>query len=368
METEKQRRDAHNAGERLLASHPTEDPFAAAFKATRMPMLITDPRQHDNPIIFSNRAFTELTGYSQQELVGRNCRLLQGPDTDRKAIAKIRHAVSAAHDVSVDVLNYRQDGSTFWNSLYVSPVRNQDGEVIYFFASQLDVTDIKSKETELAKARRAAEEEVSRRTAELIDALRVQTELVHEVDHRVKNNLLTIASIIKLQMRTTRSTTVANTLGSILNRVEALSTVQRKVLNHDRVGQFDVADFGQDLVTDIVGSLKRPDIDLSTDLHSVIVSGSKASALALVVNELLGDAVRRGLSDGGGKIHLEIRRLNGDFLIRVVDFVTPVEVDGEQKAFSRAMLDASIRQLRAKIEREVNGHRTEVCVTLPVGD
>lgn len=368
MENENQRLDAHNAGERLLASHPSEDPFAAAFKATRMPMLITDPRQHDNPIIFSNRAFTELTGYSQHELVGRNCRLLQGPDTDRKAIAKIRHAVSAAHDVSVDVLNYRQDGSTFWNSLYVSPVRNREGEVIYFFASQLDVTDVKSKETELAKARRAAEEEASMRNAELIEALRVQTELVHEVDHRVKNNLLTIASIIKLQMRTTRNTIVANTLRSILNRVEALSTVQRKVLNHDQVGQFDVADFGRDLVTDIVGSLKTPDIDLSTDLHSVIVSGSKASALALVVNELVGDAVRRGLSDGGGKIHLEIRRLNGDFLIRVVDFVTPVEVDGEQKAFSRAMLDASIRQLKATMKREVDGHRTEVCVMLPVGD
>lgn len=368
MADENHLRDARDAGDRLLASHPSEDPFAAAFKATRMPMLITDPRQDDNPIIFANRAFTELTGYSQNELVGRNCRLLQGPDTDKAAIAKIRDAISEARDVSVDILNYRKDGGSFWNALFVSPVRDKGGAVIYFFASQLDFTSTKSKEAELAKARQLAEEEVSSRTAELMEALRVKTALVHEVDHRVKNNLLTIASIIRLQMRMTSNATVAQTLKSILDRVEALSAAQRKLLNDNRVGQFDVADFGRDLITEIVGSLKRPDIILTTDLHSVTVSASKASALALIVNELVGDAVRRGLSDGGGEIHLEIRRLNGHLLIRVLDTVTPVEVDKEQESFSRAMLDASIRQLRATSEREVSGHRTEVRVTLPVGD
>ena len=86
------RQDARDAGERLVAGHASEDPFAAAFKATRMPMLITDPQQDDNPIIFSNRAFSELTGYSQQELIGRNCRLLQGPETDKAAVSMIRDA------------------------------------------------------------------------------------------------------------------------------------------------------------------------------------------------------------------------------------------------------------------------------------
>ncbi|MBW9114787.1 PAS domain-containing protein [Rhizobium cauense] len=368
MHDENHRRDARDAGDRLIASHPSEDPFAAAFKATRMPMLITDPRQDDNPIIFSNRAFSELTGYSQEELIGQNCRLLQGPETDQEAVSKLRNAVVSERDVSVDILNYRKDGSTFWNALFVSPVRDRDGNVIYFFASQVDFTNIKSKESELANARHSAEEEVARRTAELRDALSVKSDLVHEVDHRVKNNLLTIASIIKLQMRMTRNSTVEKTLKSVLDRVEALSTVQRKLLNDERLGHFDVADFGRDLVTDIVGSLKRPDIVLTTDLHPVTVSASKASPLALIINELVGDAVRRGLSDGGGEIHLEIRRLNGHFLIRVVDTVTPVEVDGEQDAYSRAMLDASIHQLRASIERHVEGHRTEVRVTLLVED
>lgn len=78
-----------------------------------MPMLITDPHQDDNPIIFSNKAFSELTGYVPDELVGRNCRLLQGPETSGESVAKLRDAVQGEYDVSVDILNYRKDGSAF---------------------------------------------------------------------------------------------------------------------------------------------------------------------------------------------------------------------------------------------------------------
>ncbi len=362
------RRDAQDAGDRLVASHAAEDPFAAAIKATRMPMLITDPRQPDNPIIFCNKAFCDLTGYETSELIGQNCRLLQGQDTDPASVGKIRDAIAEERDLAVDILNYRKDGSAFWNALFVSPVRDVDGKVIYFFASQLDFTNIKSKEAELARARHIAEEQVAQRTADLTEALRAKTSLVHEVDHRVKNNLLTIASIVKLQARMTENAVVERTLMSVLNRVEALSTVQRKLLNDEDVGHFDVADFAKTLVVDVVGALKRSDVRLTTDVHQVVVPATKASPLALIINELVGDAVRRGLGHGGGEIHLEVRRLNGHFLIRIVDTVAPVEVDAEEDAFSRKMLEACSKQLRAEIKRSVEGRRTEVCVTLSVMD
>lgn len=359
-------RDARDAGDRLLASHPSEDPFAAAFKATRMPMLITDPRQPDNPIIFCNRAFATLTGYSMDELVGRNCRLLQGPDTDLDAVRELREAVAAERDVALDILNYRKDGSTFWNALFVSPVRDASGEVIYFFASQLDFTNIKSKEVQLAQARLSAEEEVARRTRDLSDALQSQTMLVHEVDHRVKNNLLTIASIVKLQARMAEDEVVKRTLFSVLNRVEALSTVQRKLFKNNDLGRFDVADFAKDLVEDLVGALKRDDIRVTTDLSPVLVPSVKASPLALIVNELVLAAVRRGLSDGGGEIHLQVKRTNGHFVIRVTDTTTPVPINSEEEAFGKLMLQTCAKQLRAKVERKVDGHRTDVLVTMLV--
>ncbi len=360
------RQDAQDAGDRLLAEHASEDPFAAAFKATRMPMLITDPRQDDNPIIYSNRAFSELTGYSPEELVGRNCRFLQGPETDKAAIGRIRKAIEEQRPISENVLNYRKDGSTFWNALFVSPVMDASGEVIYFFASQLDFTEIRNKEMDLASARQSAEQKVQESTADLRAALEAKTLLVHEVDHRVKNNLLTIASIIRLQSRLTKNEIAQRTLRSVLDRVEALGMVHRKLFTMDDVARFDIAEFARELVTDVVGGLKRDDITMSLDVSTVLVPAIKASPLALIVNELVGDAVRRGLKDGGGEIHVEVKRLNGHFLIAVSDTVHPVPVDPEEQEMGQLMLETCARQLGAKIERQEQTGRTTVRVTLPV--
>jgi len=115
------------------------DPFAAAMRATRMPMLITDPRQEDNPIVFVNDAFARLTGYERDETLGRNCRFLQGPGTNLDDVNKVRQAIADREPIEIDLLNYKKDGSLFWNRLLVSPVFNE-GELTYFFASQLDVT------------------------------------------------------------------------------------------------------------------------------------------------------------------------------------------------------------------------------------
>lgn len=200
-DNEQRRSDAQDAGERLVARHVREDPFAAAFKATRMPMIVTDPNQGDNPIIFRNTAFEKLTGYSSREVVGRNCRFLQGEETNSETVARIRDAIAACSDIAVDILNYKKHGTSFWNALFLSPVRDDKYKIIYFFASQLDFTNVKSREADLATARHRAEEEVAKHTEKLEAALAAKTLLVHEVDHRVKNNLLTMASIVKLQAR-----------------------------------------------------------------------------------------------------------------------------------------------------------------------
>ena len=111
-----------------------------AFEKTRMPMILTDPNMPDDPIIFVNRAFQDLSGYSADELVGRNCRFLQAPDTDPWQVQRIRDALREKQDIVVDLLNYRRDGTPFLNELYISPVLGPDGRVRYHFGSQLDVT------------------------------------------------------------------------------------------------------------------------------------------------------------------------------------------------------------------------------------
>jgi PAS domain S-box-containing protein len=114
--------------------------FFAAIEMTRMPMILTDPRQPDNPIAFANRAFQDLTGYTQAELIGRNCRFLQGPETSRETVAELRQAVAERRAIATEILNYKRDGSPFWNGIFIGPVFDEAGEIVYFFASQLDVT------------------------------------------------------------------------------------------------------------------------------------------------------------------------------------------------------------------------------------
>ncbi|POR40592.1 PAS domain S-box protein [Methylobacterium sp. V23] len=125
--------------------------FTAAEK-TRMPMIITDPNLPDNPIVFANRAFQELCGYGVEELLGRNCRFLQGSGTDPAEVARVRDAIAARRDVVVEIVNYHRDGSAFRNELYVSPVFDPEGRLIYFFASQLDVTRFRTEEGKLAES------------------------------------------------------------------------------------------------------------------------------------------------------------------------------------------------------------------------
>lgn len=142
------------------------DPFAAAVRATRMPMLITDPRQSDNPIVFVNDAFGRLTGYSREETLGRNCRFLQGPGTNAEDVGRVREAINRRVPIEIDLLNYRRDGTTFWNRLLISPVFD-DNELTFFFASQFDITPERERMSRLAEDRDALESEITQRVSDL---------------------------------------------------------------------------------------------------------------------------------------------------------------------------------------------------------
>jgi PAS domain S-box-containing protein len=105
-------------------------------------ITLSDPSQPDNPLIYVNDGFVEQTGYAREEAVGRNCRFLQGDDTDQQTVARLRRAIDAEESVSVTIRNYRADGSGYWNYLEIAPVRGEDGDVVNFIGFQQDVTDL----------------------------------------------------------------------------------------------------------------------------------------------------------------------------------------------------------------------------------
>lgn len=139
--------------------------FFAAIEMTRMPMILTDPNLPDNPIAFANKAFLDLTGYEEAEVLGRNCRFLQGAQTDRQSVSELRVAVERRQSIALEILNYKRDGTPFWNAVFIGPVYDTGGNLLYFFASQLDVT--RRRESEEASQQAQKMEAIGQLTAGL---------------------------------------------------------------------------------------------------------------------------------------------------------------------------------------------------------
>jgi PAS domain S-box-containing protein len=111
-----------------------------AMESATNGISIADATQHDNPLIYVNPAFEYLTGYAPDEVLGRNCRFLQGEETDPNATAEIRAALAEGRDCKVTILNYRKDGTPFWNEFRISPIRDEQGTITHFVGIQDDVT------------------------------------------------------------------------------------------------------------------------------------------------------------------------------------------------------------------------------------
>jgi len=114
-----------------------------AVDAAPIGITITDPDQADNPMIYVNEMFEEITGYSAAEAVGRNCRFLQGPETRAEPVDEMREAIAAERPATVELKNYRSDGTEFWNRVTIAPVRDDEGTVTNYVGFQEDITERK---------------------------------------------------------------------------------------------------------------------------------------------------------------------------------------------------------------------------------
>lgn len=121
----------------------------AALNTSISGVIITDCLQPDNPVIYCNKAFEEMTGYLQEEILGKNCRLLQGEDREQLGRYKIQEAIAQGMDCHVELANYRKDGTVFFNELYLGPVKNSLGTVTHYIGIQNDITLRRLKETSM---------------------------------------------------------------------------------------------------------------------------------------------------------------------------------------------------------------------------
>ncbi len=307
-----------------------------AVNRTRMPMAVTDPNQADNPIVLANQAFLDLTGYTADEILGRNCRFLQGARTSAATVAEIRTGIAEEREFTLEILNYRKDGSAFWNQLHVSPVHDDDGKLLYFFSSQDDVTEFRKVQTLEATEHR----------------------LLKEVDHRARNVLAVVSGIVRLS----RSDDPALYAAAIQQRVQALAAAHTLLADRgwheiplDQIirQQVDVLDPNRIRV-------KGPD---------VLVSALVVQPMALVIHELLFNATIHGaLSGPTGTItvHWDGAPQSGGFELHWEEADGPAPDDVRRSGFGTAMLRAMIeKQLRGKVRQVWTETGLMVTITVP---
>ena len=122
--------------------------MATTLERIQQSFVIADPSLPDCPIVFASDGFLDFTGYTREEILGRNCRFLQGPRTDARAVREIRRAVDEGEECTVRLLNYTKQGKPFWNMFTLAPVRDETGKIRFFAGIQVDVTVYKKKDEE----------------------------------------------------------------------------------------------------------------------------------------------------------------------------------------------------------------------------
>ena len=252
-------------------------PFVVAAETTRMPMVFTDAKKPDNPIIFANDSFLELTGYRRDEVLAQSFNFLLSSGAEAEVMDQIAIAFEAQPDESPEIHYRRKDGSEFWATLFVSPVKDETGDVVQHFVSLAETTHYKIAQKNCAM-------------------------LIDELNHRVKNTLATVQSIVIQAVRNSADPQIVRE--SIETRIAALSR------SHDLLGRekWDGAGL-RDLVREALapfsvteGRAERFTIGGA----NIRLSPKAALALGIAFNELATNAVKYGaFSNEAGTISID---------------------------------------------------------------
>ena len=251
-------------------------PFVVAAETTRMSMVFTDAKAPGSPVIFVNQSFLTLTGYDEHEVLGQDFDFLMEPGTDPEALVELRTAFGGGRDLETEVCCRRKDGSLFWATIFVSPVRDEAGKVVQHFASFVDLTRHKEKENRLRL-------------------------LLDELNHRTQNTLATVMAIAR---QTLRGAADKAEVDAFLGRALALSK------GHSLLGRTGWEDVG---LRDVIEEILQPFGLGGRGFARFLVQGGDvrlqpkmALTFAMVFHELATNAVKHGALSAGSAGQVDI--------------------------------------------------------------
>jgi PAS domain S-box-containing protein len=296
--------------------------FVEAVRATRVPMLVTDATLVNNPIVFANGAFLAMSGYTMEEVIGRDPHFMDGPRTAPAAIQRFKSAICAGRDETLDLLQYRKDRSTLSASVFVGPWRDRAGKIIHHFLSFLDITLRVAADTELRALTATLEARVAERTADLEAANARLTELLaerklllDEVNHRAKNSLMIASSLLSVQAgQQEGDSAVRVALEMAQSRLLAMARAHDLLSFADHPQQVVLADYIKAVCLSLEPTDDNSRVRIVVDVQGGIpIAADRAVSIGLLVNELVTNALKHAFPPPRvGAVEVQGRRLAPD--------------------------------------------------------
>jgi len=314
------------------------DLLTQALDASIAGIIITDNQQADNPIIYCNQAFEHISGYQRSEIIGHNCRFLQKEDRNQAVLEKIREAIANGQRCVVEIRNYRKDGTLFWNELYMSPVKGEDGKVNYFIGVQNDITRRKVAEQKV----QSNQAEMERRIEERTRSLKENQEYLSSIVQTVRESLIVLQPDLKVMM--------VNDHFMRTFKVSREETEGQQLYDLGN-GQWDIPELRQ-LLEQILPT-NNPVIDFEVS-HDFPYIGKKLMLLNAHRIELEGsykDQILIAIEDITERRSIEQRK--DDFLsIASHELKTPLTtIKGYMQLMNRLLTDESDRKLKSAVEK-----------------
>ncbi len=253
-----------------------EDISTTALAKMPLALVLTNPNLDDNPIVYANRAFEKITRYSSDAVIGRNCRFLQGDDTDPAQVRQLAQAVREERDFSVDIVNYRSDGTKFLNRLMITPLYDEERNLQCFLGVQRDM----SEGADFDPSRQGGE-------AERIDAA------LGEVQHRVKNHLAMVVGMIRMQAR---AKTSKEAFDALARRIESLQLLYQEMteagIASTRSKRVPLGAYVSRIAATIGHLDGRRSIRVNIDCDAIEDDVERAARIGLLFSELLTNALK----------------------------------------------------------------------------